>query len=263
MSRQNDGSSTGTIRARVEADKFSALRESLRKLGFPTNDTVNQQKSARGGQEGTPKADAPLRKELASLDLTISSPPLFVTDKSQLLVETPNVESAYQNSRKAIEAVGGKIVDGALAGRGDRMQGALRAQVDADKFNALVESLKTAGTLKNANVNHVLPTVTPEGVPLLRERAEIELTLISPPQLIADEHGIGKTIRDTFANSWTGVLWSIEKLFVGLSLAGPWLLLVAVGVIVWRRLRRKKAPAPESAGFPKYLGRLNPPACRT
>jgi len=243
MSRQNDGSSTGTIRARVEADKFSALRESLRKLGFPTNDTVNQQKSARGGQEGTPKPDAPLRKELAVLDLSISSPPLFVTDKSQLLIETPAVESAYQNSRKVIEAAGGKIVDGALAGRGERLSGSLRAQVDADKFTALVESLKTAGTLKNANVNHLLPTVTPEGVPLLRERAEIELTLVSPPQLIADENGLGKTIRETFSNSWAGVLWSVEKLFVGISLAGPWLLLLGAGVFLWRRLRRSKAKA--------------------
>ncbi|HUR38086.1 MAG TPA: DUF4349 domain-containing protein [Planctomycetota bacterium] len=240
MSRQNDGSSTGTIRARVEADKFNALRETLRKLGFPTNDTVNLQKSAHGGQEGTPKVDAPLRKELASLDLTISSPPLFVTHKSQLLVETPAVESAYQNSRKAIEAAGGKIVDGALAGRGDRMQGTLRAQVDADKFSALVESLKTAGTLKNANVNHLLPTVTPEGMPLLRERAEIEFIVVSPPQLIGDEHGLVKTIRDTFANSWSGLLWSIEKLFVGVSLAGPWVLLLAAGILGWRRLRRKK-----------------------
>jgi len=241
MSRQNDGSSTGTIRARVDADKFAALRDALRKLGFPTNDTVNLQKSAHGGQEGTPKVDAPLRKELATLDLTISSPPLFVTHKSQLLVETPAVESAYQNARKAIEAAGGKIVDGALAGRGDRMQGSLRAQVDADKFAALVESLKTAGTLKNATVNHLLPTVTPEGMPLLRERAEIEFTVVSPPQLIGDEHGLVKTIRDTFANSWSGLLWSIEKLFVGVSLAGPWVLLLAAGVLGWRRLRRKKA----------------------
>lgn len=242
MSRQNDGSSVGTVRARVEADKFNALRDVLKKLGFPTNDTVTQQRSARGGQEGTPKVDAPLRKELASLDLTISSPPLFVTHKSQLLVETSAVESAYQNARKAIETAGGKIVDGALAGRGDRMQGSLRAQVDADKFAALVESLKTAGTLKNQNVNHVLPTVTPEGVPLLRERAEIEFTVVSPPQLIGEEHGLVKTIRDTFANSWEGVLWSVEKLFVGLSLAGPWLLLLAAAVLIWRRARRKKAP---------------------
>jgi hypothetical protein len=34
-------------------------------------------------------------------------------------------------------------------------------------------------------------------------------------QLIGEEHGILKTIRDTFAHSWAGLLWSIEKLFVG------------------------------------------------
>jgi hypothetical protein len=76
---------------------------------------------------------------------------------------------------------------------------------------------------------------------LLRERAEIEFTLVSPPQLIADENGIGKSIRDTFANSWAGLLWSIEKLFVGISLAGPWLLLIGAGLVAWRRARRKKA----------------------
>jgi len=244
MNRQNDGSSTGTIRGRVDADKLQALRESLKKLGVATNDTVNQQKTAHGGREGTPKVDAPLRKEQAILDLSVSSPPIFVTKRSQLLVETSEVESAYSNSRKAVEGAGGKIVDGSLSGRTDRMAAVLRIQIDADRFTALVESLKTAGKLKNAAVNSVLPTTAADGgAALLRERAEIELNLVSPPQLIADENGIVKTIRDTFANSWAGLLWSMEKLFVGISLAGPWLLLVGVGIVAWRRARRKKAPS--------------------
>jgi hypothetical protein len=242
MNRQNDGSSTGTIRGRVDADKFQALREALKKLGVATNDTVNQQKTAHGGREGTPRVDAPLRKEQAVLDVTLSSPPIFVTRRSQLQVETPEVESAYVGSRKAVEGAGGKIVDGSLSGRADRMAAVLRIQIDADKFTALVESLKTAGRVKNAAVNSVLPvTAADGGAALLRERAEIELTLVSPPQLIADENGIGKSIRDTFSNSWAGMLWSIGKLFVGISLAGPWLILLALGVFIWRR-RRKKSP---------------------
>jgi glycine cleavage system regulatory protein len=246
MSRQNDGSSTGTIRARVDADKFPALREALRKLGFPTNDTVNQQKSARGGQEGMPKADAPLRKELAVLDLSISSPPVFVTHRAQLLIETPGVESGYASARKSIESVGGKIVDGALVGRGEGMKGSLRAQVDAEQFSALVEVLKKSGTLKTANINHLLPTATVEGPPLLRERAEIELTLASPPQLIPEESGLGRSIRETLTNSWGGLVWSVEKLFVGLSLIGPWVLIAGAGVYVWKKVRRKKV-APGSS----------------
>lgn len=246
MTRQSDGTLTGTIRGRVGAEKFPALREALKKLGTVTNDTVNQQKTARGGHEGAPKADAPLRREQATVDLTISSPPLFVTKQSQMLVETSEVESAYHNARRAIEAAGGKIVEGSLTGRADGMSATLHAQVDADKFPALVDSLKTAGKVKNANVNSVLPEVSTEGGPqLLRERAEIELALVSPPLLIGEEHGIVKTIRDTFARSWTGLLWSVEKLFVGLSLAGPWIAVLAAGWLLWRRIRRRKsAPAP-------------------
>lgn len=245
MTRQSDGTSTGTVRGRVDSDKFPALREALKRLGVVTNDTVNQQKTARGGHEGAPRADAPLRKEQAVVDFSVSSPPLFVTRRSQILVETAQVETAYQNARRAIEAAGGKIVDGSLTGRTDGMSATLKAQIDADKFADLVLSLKSAGEVKNANISHVLPAVSSDGAPqLLRERAEIELALVSPPKLIGEQHGVLKTIRDTFANSWAGLLWSIEKLFVGVSLAGPWIAVLGVAWILWRRARRKKAATP-------------------
>ncbi|HZE98946.1 MAG TPA: DUF4349 domain-containing protein [Planctomycetota bacterium] len=246
MNRQNDGSSTGTIRARVDADKFSSLRESLKKLGVVTNDTINQQKTARGGNEGTSKIDAPLRKEQALLDLSVSSPPIFVTRRSQIIVETGEVESAYQNARRAVEGAGGKIVNGSLTGYAAGSQAKLQIQVDADKFSALVDSLKTAGKVKNANVNSVLPAASADGSSaLLRERAEIDFALVSPQQLIAEEHGLMKSIRDTFANSWAGLLWSVEKLFVGISMIGPWLLLLVLAWVFWRR-RKKPAPVPPS-----------------
>lgn len=242
MTRDKEGSSTGILRGRVEADKFPALRESLKRLGNVTNDTVNQQKSARGGHEGMIKSDAPLRKELAVVDLTITSPPVFVTRRSQLLIETDAVESAYQNARRAIEAAGGKIQDGSFTGASGGTRATLKAQVDADKFTALVESLKTAGKVRNSTVNQILPAASTEGAPpLLRERAELDLELASPPQLIGEEHGILKTLRETLAASWAGILWSLEKLFVGLSLAGPWIAVGAGLWFLWRRLRRRKA----------------------
>jgi len=245
MTRQKDGSSVGTIRGRVDAEKFPALREALKRLGTVTNDTVNQQKTARGGQEGTPKPDAPLRKEQAVVDFAVNSPPIFVTLRSQVLVETDAVDSAYQNARMAVEGAGGKVVDGSLTGSATGKSATLKAQIDADKFGALVDSLKTAGKVKNENVSQSLPPVSPEGGPqLLRERAEIELALVSPPQLIGEDHGIVRMIRDTFANSWAGFLWSMEKLFVGISLAGPWIVILLGAWLLWRRARKKKATQP-------------------
>ena len=125
------------------------------------------------------------------------------------------------------------------------MSATLKVQIDSDKFATLVESLKSAGKVKNSNVQYILPSGSPEApAPLLRERAEIELALVSPPQIIGEEHGLIRTIRETFANSWKGLLWSIEKLFVGISLAGPWIVVLLAAWILWRRVRRKKAAQP-------------------
>ncbi|HLF95454.1 MAG TPA: DUF4349 domain-containing protein, partial [Planctomycetota bacterium] len=243
MNRQNDGSATGTIRGRVDAEKFPALREALKKLGRVTNDTVNQQKTARGGNEGAVKPDAPLKKEQAVIDLTIATPPVAVTRRAQLLIEVKatEVQDAYPAARKAIEAAGGKIQSGSLQGRGNGTRANVSALVDVEKFAALVESLKASGKLKDSTVQIDTPAATADGAPpLLREQAQIDLFLVSPPELIGEEHGIAKTVKDTFAGSWKGVLWSLEKLFVGLSLAGPWLGLALVGWLVWRRVRRRK-----------------------
>ncbi len=240
MTRQNDGSARGTIRAKVDAEKFPALREELRKLGHVDQDTVNRQKTARGGQEGPPRADAPVRKEQAVISLTISTPALFVSRTGNLALQAAGVEGAYQAARKAVEAAGGKIVDGRLEGSVDRTTAVIQAQVEAAKFGAVVEALRALGKVKSASTGHAVPP-SPGVAPLVRERGEISLRIESPPVLIGEEQGILRTVRDTLAGSWAGILWSVEKLFVGLSLAGPWLALGLGGWFVWRRVRGKKA----------------------
>ncbi|HVR84023.1 MAG TPA: DUF4349 domain-containing protein, partial [Planctomycetota bacterium] len=241
MTRQSDGSATGSIRARIDAEKFPALRESLKKLGHVTNDTVNQQKTARGGQEDPPKPNAPVRKEQAVIDFSVSTPPVIVTARARIVVEVENVASAYPAARTLVDGAGGKVTSGSLTGREKSAQATLTAQIDAGKFSGLLDQLKAAGKVKDATVRQDLPAESPEGAPgLFRERSEIDLTLVSPPQLIDEEHGITRTVRDTFASSWKGILWSLEKLVVGISVAGPWLGLALVAWVAWRRLRKKK-----------------------
>jgi len=241
MTRQSDGSAQGTVKARIDAEKFPAVRDQLRKLGHVTTDTVNQQKTARGGQ-GAAKPDAPLRKEQAVIDITISTAPVFVTRKANVTIETAKVEDAYLAARKAVEQAGGSIVDGSL---NDHVAGAtatVRAQVDSEKFASLVAAFKASGKVKNATTQHMVPPTEPGGTaPLLRERADIDLTISSPPELISEDEGFLRTIRDTFSGSVKGVLWSIEKLFVGISLAGPWIALAALLWFLVRRARRAKA----------------------
>lgn len=236
LTRQNDGAATGTVRARVEAAKFPDVRQALRALGHVETDTVDQQKSARGG---APTAFAPVRVEQATIDLSVSTPALLVSRKALIVVETKGVEAAYQAARKAVEAAGGRVLDGGLSNSTAGGAASLTVQVDVAKFAELVELFRASGEVKHAVVNQSAGVLA---VPL-RERGEIVLQLKSPPALIGEEQGLGRIVRDTFSRSWAGLLWSVEKLFVGLSLAGPWALAVVAGWLLWRRARRRKASA--------------------
>jgi len=240
MTRQNDGSSSGFIRGKVDAEKFPAVRESLKGLAKHVDqDTVNQQQTGRGGQ-GPVKPDAPVRKEQAVVDFTVNTPAMVVTRRAVIGVEADPAEAAYQDARRAVEAAGGKILEGSLTGRTEGATATVAAQIDADKFAALVEKFKSLGKVKTATVKQDEPGGGADRAPLIRERGEIALTIATPPRLLPEEQGVMKTIRDTFANSIAGVLWSVEKLIVGIALAGPWIVLAGLIWIFWKRRRRAR-----------------------
>jgi hypothetical protein len=228
VTRQSDGAATATLRARVDAARFPALREALRKLGHVATDTVDQQKKAQGGE---PKADAPVRVEEAVVDLSVSTPAIHVSRRTSLTVETADVDGAYAAARKAIEVAGGRILEGQLQRQADGLRALVKGRLDADRHAGAVEALAALGKSKHQGASQSLP----EPGSLVREQGEIELLLHTPPLLIGEERGLGKAVRDTFSNSVAGVLWSVEKLFVGLALAGPWIAVVALGWLFWRR----------------------------
>lgn len=242
MTRANEDSASGFVKGKVDADKFPAVRDSLKKLGKRVDqDTVNQQQTGRGGR-GDAKPGAPVKKEQAVIDFTVNMPPIMVTKQARIGLESPGAKSVYEEARRAIEAEkDGKIVGGSLSDRTDGAKAFVRGQVAAESFQGLVEKLKTLGVVKSATVEQIVQG-DPQagGPPIVRERGEIILEIATPPQLLTEEHGIGRAIRETFAKSLAGILWSIEKLFVGIALAGPWIVLAILAILVWRRARRPK-----------------------
>ncbi len=240
MEKQSDGSAAAFIRGRVDATKFPDVRGTLKKLGHVDVDTVNVQQKAQGGDPNVAKSDAPLRREQAVIDITLATTQIVVTRKAGVALETNTVDKAYQTARKTIEDAGGRIIDGSMIDRTDGSTATVRAQVDADKFTAVFEALKALGPIKNAGASSVLPpTAATGGTPLIRERADIELTINTPPRLLPQERGIART----FSQSMAGLMWSVENLFVGISLAGPWVVLALIAWLVYRKVRSRKTPA--------------------
>ncbi len=102
--------------------------------------------------------------------------------------------------------------------------------------------LKAQGKVLKAYVNHKDSSGTggSQGA-AAREEAVIEFSIQTPSPIIEEENGLGRKVRDTISNSFSGLTWSIEKLFVGICLAGPWVALGTLGWFLHRVYRRRRA----------------------
>ncbi len=242
LTREGGGAVQGVVRGRVDAVKFPDVRQALRALGHVTKDTVNRRRAAQGA---TPVAgDVPVRAELAVVEVFLSTYSFQVTRRMEVVLEAADVDPAYQAARRAFEEAGAAVTGGGLSATSGEASATLGGEMDVDRSVALLSRLAALGRVKRSETRHTLPA---DGSAPVLERARVDLTIASPPPLVSEEHGLIRTVRSTFSGSVAGVLWSVERLFVGLSLAGPWVALGLVGWIVWRRTRRKKAVAPQAA----------------
>jgi glycine cleavage system regulatory protein len=246
MIRHDDGRTTGALSGRIDAEKFPEVREKIRALGYVTRDTVDRRRTAQGGKDGGHVGNAPVRKELAVVDLTLEAPSVVVTRTAEIKVEVAEVEKAYLASRQAVIDAGGRVEDGSLKGHDDQSSAEVKGKVAADQFPDLVAKLKALGKVVGSKIDFK-DSVVP-GVAGSREEAVIELSIQTPSPVIVEDHGIGRKVRDTVSNSLDGLTWSAERLFVGIGVAGPWVVLGILGWASYRFYRRRKAARAAAPG---------------
>ena len=237
LTRDGGGEVKALVRARVEAGKFPDVRQALRGLGHATQDAVDRRREAQGEAAGV---DVPVRVEWAGVELRLATLAAQVTRRTSLALETRDVDPAYQAARQAFEEAGAAVTAGGLTAGADGASATLAGEMEVERAAALVARLSGLGTVKRSDTRHALPAAGPA-----RERARLEIAIATPAPIVAEEHGLARTFRTTISGSVGGLLWSVERLVVGLFLAGPWAAVGLLGWLVVRRLRRKKpAEAP-------------------
>ena len=241
LAREGGGGVQGVVRGRVDARRFPEVGQALRALGHVTKDTVNRRRVVQGAVVGG--VEVPVRSELAVIEVLLSTYPARVTRRMEVVLETAEVDPAYQAARRAFDEAAAAVTGGGLSAGSGEASATLSGELDVDRSAALLSRLAALGKVKRSETRHTLPA---DGSWPVLERARVDLTIVSPPLLVSEEQGLVRAVRATFSGSVAGMLWSVERLFVGISLAGPWLVPVLVGWLVWRRLRRKKPVEPQA-----------------
>ncbi len=238
MKRFREDQAAGLIRISIEAGKFPAVREALRQLGDVTTDTVERTQKASGGSR-VPAPDAPVRREEARIAFSLGTAEVVETVQGTLSVEASSVQNAYEAARKAVEDAGGEITGGGMTEHTNGATGTLYLRVDAAKFQTLIDSLKALGDVKRSTITRKEGN---DGNKVRREKGVISMTISTPKKLVRSDEGVGAMLRDTISGSLIGLLWSLEMMFVGAAYLGPWLILVALCIFLYRRrLNRKTA----------------------
>lgn len=236
MKRFREDQAAGLIRISIDAGKFQAVREALRQLGDVTTDTVERTQKASGGSR-VPAPDAPVRREEARIAFSLGTPEVVETVQGTLTVEASSVQNAYEAARRAVEDAGGEITGGGMTEHTDGAAGTLYLRVDAAKFQTLIDTLKALGDVKRSTITRKEGN---DGNKVRREKGVISMTISTPKKLVQSDEGVGAMLRDTVSGSLVGLLWSLEMMFVGAAYLGPWFILVALCIFLYRRRLKSK-----------------------
>ena len=237
----------GIVKAYADAEQFAALLDQLKGLGEVKFFNASQKQTSTEGAPVTAE-NTPVRKERGLVALTIIPPAgeYIQTKYSQVILEAPDVDNIYSKAQGMATEAQAKILNGNINRSSDRISAILVLQVEAERFRGLVDNLKGLGKVKNAAMNEKQQAsgIDPRSnlqTPVRKEPGIIELTINSPMGIVTEESGISATFKDTLKGSITGLFWSLQMLTVGFVSIAPWLVVVVLVYILYRRLRRKKA----------------------
>jgi glycine cleavage system regulatory protein len=246
---------SAVIRAYVDADQFAMLLSQFKGLGEVKYANESQTQSGPEIITTNPPPNTPIRKERGLVYLVLNPPQgeYVQIQRAKIHLTSSDVNASYIKAQGIANESQAKVLSGNINKGTNQVVATLTCQVDSEKFKALVESLKILGEVKIATTdehqtaNGIDPKSTLQA-PVRKEPGVIELTIDSPETIVAEERGLGATLRNTVKGSLTGLSWSLEMLIVGLITVGPWVILLLLVVFLVKRWAFKEAKTEVKTG---------------
>jgi anti-sigma factor RsiW len=235
VSRDIGGQASAVLVLLLDPVTADATVAQLEGIAHVLNYHSATERVARGGS--TDAANARVERDRVQLTVSIASQDQTPAQRTQLRIETPQVENAAAALRRFLADKGAKIEDSSFAQLADGGQSAnLRASFPLASYPEILARFQQAGAVKNLTVQR-----NDSGLAgAVADRAEITAQLATPPRLVASDNGLFATLRRTFSQAIGALMWSLRMIGVAVAFLAPWL---AAGVGVWllaRFLRRRK-----------------------
>jgi hypothetical protein len=242
VSRDISGQASAVLVLLLDPVTADATIAQLEGVAHVLNYHSATERVARGGS--TDAANARVERDRVQLTVSIASQDQTPAQRTQLRIETPQVENAAAALRRFLADKGAKIEDSSFAQLADGGQSAsLRVSFPLASYLEILARFQQAGVVKNLTVQR-----TDSGhAGAVADRAEITAQLVTPPRLVASDNGLFATLRRTFTQAFVALMWSLRMIGVAVAFLAPWLAALAGVWLVARFLRRRKSGKPAGA----------------
>ncbi len=236
----------GIVKGHVDAEQFVLLVEQLKGLGEVKTANIQQQTSSQGETPAKPE-DTRIRKERGSVVLNLLPPAGEYIHKQKAIInlESSDVDSVYARAQKIARDTQAKIMNGNINRGVDRTVATIVCQVESDRFRILADSFKVLGKVLSATMDEeqIAQGIDPKSTlpaPVRKNPAIVHVIITSPQAIVAQDSGVWKTLRNTLRDSIKGVGLSLQYLIVGLLAVAPWIIVIMLIIMLFKRVVFKK-----------------------
>jgi len=231
LNKTPQGQSTAQLSVRVPGKEYAALMDAFRALGRTASLSIQRNDDSGPGANGD---DAPV---IVSLSLTDDDTPIQTTEMS---VIGSDVDNQSQQIKKDAAAAGVEVKASSFQRQPDGTELAqMTFRLPMSKYAGFIESLNKLGKVESLSVqrdDRPDETRIDDAAP-----AEINLQLHNQRGIVADDNGIGATLRHTFGEGADALFGSIRVIGVLIAFILPWaftlglLAWIARRIYVWRK----------------------------
>jgi hypothetical protein len=216
----------------VPREGEAAIRAALEQAGDVLSRTVNRVPTPAGVTDGKDLGKVVTDKKVGyRLDL-VSAATIEPREAVGLTVEVHDVEDTLDVLTTKVKELKGRVVKGPVAEHepNGRVTASVLYEVPLAAAPALTEKLRNSGTVR---MKKTVPNQqAPEGKLAV---AHFLVTLTNAEVLVPQDEGIMGNVRKGLSYSLRGLSVSVSVLIVGLLFVLPWVVLIAVG---WWLVRR-------------------------
>ncbi|HEY8903111.1 MAG TPA: DUF4349 domain-containing protein, partial [Chthoniobacterales bacterium] len=235
VTRDGNGRATAVLSLLLAPDVADATIAQLKGLGRVLDYHSETERVARDGSADA--TNARVERDRVQVTLSITSQDETPAQRTQLRVETPQVESAVASIREFLADHGAKIEDSSFAQLADGGQTAsLRVSFPLASYPTILPRFQQAGVVKDLTVQR-----DDSGQPgAVSARAEITAQFSTPAKLVPSNDGLLATLRRTFTQAVGALMWSLRMIGVAVAFFAPWIAALAVVWLTVRFISRRR-----------------------